>query len=472
MTSPSETAIAAGVYARISKDDQGDMLGVRRQEKDARALCERKGWTVAEVFIDDDISAWSGKKRPAYERMLKALEAGEINAVAVYDLDRLHRQPRDLERFFDVCDRAGVKDLASVAGDVDLGSSDGRMLARIMGAVAAKSSDDTSRRIKRKLDDLAAEGRHHGKRPFGYSTDGMTIVDHEAELLRQAAAAVLSGSSLNDIARAWNAAGVATPQKAGSTWSGTTVKQVLTGVHQAGLRRHRGEVIGEGAWPAIFSRGQHERLVAALSDRRATTTPRYSMLTGLVRCGNCGSLMTRNGGQPNGSRGHVGTWRCQKRPGFPNCGQMSVSAAPFEELIAESTLIALEGPELRKVLSGTGTDDQDDAATVELTAAEGRLLELAETFGAGDISKAEWMRARRGLEERAQAARAILHRRHRSGALAAYVAPGALRQAWPDLDVQRRRAIIAAVVDHITVTSATRRGPRFDPNRVDITWRA
>ena len=151
-----------GVYCRISKDDAGDLLGVTRQEKDATALCERKGWPVVRVFTDDDVSAWSGRRRPAYEAMLQALEAGEITAVAVYDLDRLHRQPRDLERFFDVCDRAGVKDLASVAGDVDLGTSDGRLLARIMGAVAAKSSDDTSRRIKRKLDDVAAEGRKHG----------------------------------------------------------------------------------------------------------------------------------------------------------------------------------------------------------------------------------------------------------------------------------------------------------------------
>ena len=145
-----ERVVVAGIYCRISQDNEGDELGVRRQEQDARTLCERKGWTVAEVFVDDDISAWSGKPRPSYERMLKAIEAREINAVAVYDLDRLNRQPRDLERFFEICDRAGVTDLASVGGTVDLATSDGRFHARIMGAVAAKSSDDTSRRIKRK----------------------------------------------------------------------------------------------------------------------------------------------------------------------------------------------------------------------------------------------------------------------------------------------------------------------------------
>lgn len=459
--------ITAGIYARISQDDQGDMLGVRRQERDARELVERKGWTVAEVFIDDDVSAWTGRKRPAYERMLKAIEAGQITAVAVYDLDRLHRQPRDLERFFDVCDRAGVRDLASVAGDVDLASSDGRMLARIMGAVAAKSSDDTSRRIKRKLEDLAAEGRHVGPRPFGYAPDGVTIIEAEAAALRQGAEAVLAGASLADIARAWNAAKVTTSRRAVSGWSGSTVKQVLTGPHQAGLRRHRGEIIGNGAWPGIFTRAEHERLVAALDGPRQRKPGRTSLLTGLVRCGVCGEKMARG----VASRGRS-VWRCHGRPGYPNCGRLMVAALPIEALITEAVLVALDGPEFGQMMSGAGFDDEDAAAADELAVVEGRLLELAETFAAGEIDKAEWMRARQGLEARVTAARAVLRRRERSGALAAYVGPGALREAWPGLDENRRRAVITAVIDHVTITPAARQGPRFDPNRVDVTWRA
>jgi site-specific DNA recombinase len=466
------TTIAAGIYCRISKDDGGDRLGVERQEKDARALCERKGWPIARVFVDDDVSAWSGRRRPSYEEMLKALEAGEITAVAVYDLDRLHRQPRDLERFFDVCDRAGVKDLASVSGDADLGTSDGKLLARIMGAVAAKSSDDTSRRIKRKLDDVAAEGRKHGgNRRFGYEPDGLTIVPAEAELLREAFEAVLAGGTLREIARGWNAAGVATPQKAGAQWSGTTVKQVLTGAHQAGLRRHRGEIVGKGIWPAIFSRAEHERIVGALDGERVRNPVRSSLLTGLVRCGNCGELMTRNGTQPNGSGGRIGTWRCAKRPGYANCGQMSVTATPLEDLITDAVLLRLDGPALGKLISENPSSEQDDEAAQELANAEGRLSELAETYADGEISKVEWMKARGKLELRVTAARGRLYRRDQSGVLSAYAKPGALRGAWPELDVDRRRAVMSAVVESITVNPANRRGPVFDDKRVDVSWR-
>src|SRR5215207_7101493 len=136
-----------GIYCRISKDDgDGQGLGVRRQEKDCRALAERKGWAVAEVFTDNDVSAYNGRRRAAYARMLDALRSGVIDGLVVWHLDRLTRRPAELEAFLDVCDKAGVSSLATVTGDVDLGTDDGRFLARILGAASRKESDDHARR--------------------------------------------------------------------------------------------------------------------------------------------------------------------------------------------------------------------------------------------------------------------------------------------------------------------------------------
>jgi site-specific DNA recombinase len=59
---PTRSAVA--IYARISQDRAGEGLGVKRQLKDRRAEAERRGWTVFEEYIDDDISAYSGKDRP------------------------------------------------------------------------------------------------------------------------------------------------------------------------------------------------------------------------------------------------------------------------------------------------------------------------------------------------------------------------------------------------------------------------
>jgi site-specific DNA recombinase len=111
---------AAAIYARISSDPEGDMLGVTRQVDDCRALAERRGWHVVDSYVDDDVSAYKGKPRPQYRRMLDDMRAGVVDAVLVWHLDRLHRHPKELEEFFEVCDAAGISALASVTGDTDL----------------------------------------------------------------------------------------------------------------------------------------------------------------------------------------------------------------------------------------------------------------------------------------------------------------------------------------------------------------
>src|SRR6266516_6355969 len=110
--------ISAAIYARISSDRDSDGLGVRRQLADCEALAQRKRWTVIERYVDDDVSAWSGRPRTEYRRLLDDIRSGFLDAVLVWHLDRLHRQPRELEEFFEVVDAAGLSRLASVTGDV------------------------------------------------------------------------------------------------------------------------------------------------------------------------------------------------------------------------------------------------------------------------------------------------------------------------------------------------------------------
>ena len=100
---------AAAIYARISADIGGEGLGVQRQVADCQALAQRRSWPVADLFIDNDTSAYNGKTRPEYRRMLQAIKDGLIDSVIVWHLDRLHRQPRELEEFFDICDAAGIQ---------------------------------------------------------------------------------------------------------------------------------------------------------------------------------------------------------------------------------------------------------------------------------------------------------------------------------------------------------------------------
>ena len=86
-------AVRAGIYTRISWDPEGQRAGVERQRVDCDGLCVARGWEITQYFEDNDRSAYSGKKRRAYEQMLKAVEDGVIDAIVTWHNNRLHRSP-------------------------------------------------------------------------------------------------------------------------------------------------------------------------------------------------------------------------------------------------------------------------------------------------------------------------------------------------------------------------------------------
>ncbi|HZE00239.1 MAG TPA: recombinase family protein, partial [Pseudonocardiaceae bacterium] len=71
----------AGIYCRISDDREGAGLGVARQEADCRERAASLGWSVVGLYVDNDLSAYSGKVRPEYRRLLEDLRAGTVDAV-------------------------------------------------------------------------------------------------------------------------------------------------------------------------------------------------------------------------------------------------------------------------------------------------------------------------------------------------------------------------------------------------------
>jgi DNA invertase Pin-like site-specific DNA recombinase len=118
--------VRAGIYCRISSDPKGLRAGVERQEADCRAFAERMAWAVSEVYVDNDISAYSGKPRPAYDRLLDDVRAGVVMAVVAWHNDRLHRSPVELETFISLVEQTGAAVAVVEGGSYDLTSPDGR----------------------------------------------------------------------------------------------------------------------------------------------------------------------------------------------------------------------------------------------------------------------------------------------------------------------------------------------------------
>lgn len=468
------TPKAAAVYCRISADKRGEGLGVARQEELCRRLAGEKGWPVAEVYVDNDVSAYARRPRPAFNRMISDLEGGRRDAVLCVDQDRLTRRPVELEGFIDLAERLGVA-LANVSGEIDLSTADGRLRARLLGVVARQESEKKSERVTREAEQAARRGVPRGSnRPFGWEADKVTVNQGEAALLREAVGRVLAGETTPAIAADWNRRGVPTPQRARYGWSGATLKGMLRSPRLCGLRTYHGQVVADGRWEPILDRQTWETLQARLPKGSPPGRPGGRLLTGIARCGRCGGPLwaswqveSKYGRQYRRER-----YACVRRPCAPGCGNLTVTGEPLDALVRDAVLHALAGPGLARVRRHlAGDDTQQKQAVKDLADAEARREEAANLYASGEISRKEWFLIRDRVGQRIQADRRILDRT--AGPLTDLPSSEiALRQAWEAGSIAWRRALLGAVVDRITVAPSAGHANRFDPSRVSISWRA
>jgi len=461
---------AVAIYARISQDREGDGLGVLRQLTDCQAEAARRGWTVAEEYVDDDISAYSGKMRPGYQQMLKDLHCGARDGVIVWHLDRLHRRPIELEEFVQVCSSAGINHVVTLHGDFNLGSGDGLLVARLLAAVAANESDSKRRRGRRKALEVAQTGKPHrggGFRPFGYKADRVTIDNAEARALLDIAQRVLAGESLPSLCQSLDGLGVRTT--GGNTWRPQVLRTMLLNPRYQGLRTYKGEVLGPAQWPAIFPDGVGQRLHTLLTDpkRRTNRTARRYLLSGMCRCSKCDSKMF--------SMMHYETRRylCRSGPGFNGCGSMSITAQPIEEIIAEAVLFRLDTPQLEAVLNGRALQAPHTTALQAAVDADvAQLEELAQLYADRAITAAEWVQARRTIEERLSQARRRLVSAMGAQDAFHYIGQGSvLRGQWPTLNLDRQRAVVKAVLEYVVIHPGKMGIHWVDPQRAEPIWR-
>lgn len=423
-------------------------------------------------YVDNDVSAYSGKARSQYQRMCDDLAAGVRDAVIVYNLDRLHRRPVELEEFVALCEQAGVRDVATVTADIDLGNDDGLFMARIFAAFAAKESGRKSARIARKMLQNAQQGLPHGPaRPFGYEADKITIRESEARVVREVVARLCAGESMRALAIWLNEQGSVTAT--GGAWTTQGLRAVVLAPRIAGLRAYRGEVIGQAVWPAIISTEERDRVLAAVAARgwQQRRAPRRYVLSGLLRCHKCGAKLSSTARHESTriTRRYV----CKVGPDSSGCGGVMTVAEPVEELLVEAVLARLDSPVLTLALAGKALTQPDTAAlSAEADAAQGRLDELAQLYSTGAITAREWIIARDPLTETVTRARRDIAAATDTGPLAELAGRGGeLRTQWHELGLDRQHAIVRAVLDHAVIGPGQPGRRKFDINRVKPVWR-
>lgn len=337
----STTPVRAAIYARISKDREGAGLGVQRQEQDCRELAERLGWQVVAVYVDNDISAFKGKARPAYRRLLEAMTAGTVQGVICWHTDRLHRSPLELEEDIAVSEGRGITTQTVKAGELDLSTASGQAVARTLGAWAHYESKHKSERIVRKKLELAQSGQFSGGPvPFGWDieskNDAPVIVEADALEIKRAVESTIAGASIGSIVKHLNSRGI--PTRRGQRWTSTAVRNLLLRPTNAGLSAYRGEIVGKSTFPAIITEDQWRTVCAIITNpaRRTQTDSRVRhLLAGMLRCGNCGAAM-KTSSRAGGDARTKFYYKCPTTG--TGTGHAFQTAEPVEHLVAETVL--------------------------------------------------------------------------------------------------------------------------------------
>jgi site-specific DNA recombinase len=247
--------------------------------------------------------------------LLTDMKAGAFDALVCWHTDRLYRSMKDLERLIEIAEASRVQIRTVQSGDLDLSTSAGRMMARILGSVARAEVEHKGERQRRANVQKAVAGKWQtANRAFGYTATGEPL-EPEATAIRTAVADVLAGKSIRGVAKEWNGKGLKTTL-AGTTqrqhgkvhvvtgtWNGPRVRRVLLNPRYAGLKVHRGKEIGKGDWTPLIDEDTHRGLVAYLSDPariKCTSFERKYMGSGVYECGRCGGKM--KAAQPGGRK--------------------------------------------------------------------------------------------------------------------------------------------------------------------------
>lgn len=464
----------ASIYTRISRDREGAGLGVRTQEDDCRQLAASLGATVVSVHSDNDLSAYSGKPRPGYNALIGEIGRGETDAVLAWHTDRLHRSPAELEDYITLCETAGVRTITVKAGNIDLSSPGGLMMARTYGNFARYEVDHARERMQRAKERSASAGKWKGgRRPFGYAADGVTIQASEAALIADAADRVIAGESMRGIARAWEAAGSTTT--AGRPWNPTGVRRTLLRPRNAGLMEHQGEIVGEAEWAPIIEREKWEAVRRILTDPSRRTNNTNSAVrwlgSGIYQCGGCGSVV-RSARDRQGRA----VYRCRERGGGEH---VSRRAQEVDEYISELVVRRLRDPDAREILRKRVGEVDVKLLEKQAVELETRKNQLADLFTEGAIDRTQLAQGTRKLKDQLSDLREQIAGVYAGTALDGIGGAPDPGQAWLEANLDRQRLVLDALMS-VTLDKAPRGRPAgweagesyFRPGSVRIEWRS
>jgi site-specific DNA recombinase len=309
---PSPAPLRCAIYTRKSTEEgleqEFNSLDAQREAAEAFILSQRReGWIALPELYDDGGFTGANMERPALTKLLHAAEAGELDCVVVYKVDRLSRSLLDFSRMLSVFEKHKVSFVA-VTQQFNTSTSLGRLTLNILLSFAQFERELIGERTRDKMSAARRKGKWVGGCPvLGYDVDpaGGRLVVNEEEAKRVRAIFALfekHRSALLTLAeierRGWRLKSWTrkTGQfRAGGPFALNSLRRLLTNILYTGKISHKGQpypgehgaILKPGTWERVQKLITHPAVSAQVKSRNK----HLALLNGLLHCESCATRM-------------------------------------------------------------------------------------------------------------------------------------------------------------------------------------
>lgn len=330
------------IYTRKSVEEgleqEFNSLDAQREAGEAYILSQKaNGWVCLPEHYDDGGYSGGNTNRPALRRLLNDCEAGKIDMIIVYKIDRLSRSICDFADLTKKFDEWGVQ-FSAVTQEINTATSAGRMMLNILITFAQYEREVITERVRDKMAASRKKGKWvGGSVPMGYKVENrhLVIVPGEAEVIKKIFQRYIEVQSPKLIAMELNEQGVKTKQ--GKKWDTPHISRILSNHTYVGEVKYK-DAICKGEQEAIISpelwnQVKVIRETAAPCPDRARRQETIAPLKNILRCGHCGGAMMPIYSNKNGRRYYYYLCSKDSRRATSECPVRQIPAGDIEELV-------------------------------------------------------------------------------------------------------------------------------------------
>ena len=382
------------LYPRVSGHEQEDNYSIPEQIDRMKKYCESKDWIVYKIYTDS-VQSGADMDRPGLQSMIKDCEAGKIDMVLVYKLDRLSRSQKDTMYLIeDVFEKNNVG-FTSMTENFDTSTPHGKFIIGILAVFAQLERSKIQERTTLGKKARAAEGKWHGSKwiPIGYDYENGLLQPNEYEKMQvlEIADLFLKRTPVRTIATMMTEKGY--KHKHGE-WNAKTIKRVLSNPVNLGLIKD-GDHLHPGLHDAIIDQETYDAIQVIMKERQdehGTKRPAAkSLLSSMLFCKHCGGRYARQG-NGGGILYYCCYSRSKKVPKMikdPNCKNKYHRADALDAAILEEIKKLSIDPEyvdyVRKNKPKNDVNEKIKSITSEIEKINSQISKMMDLYSMGSI---------------------------------------------------------------------------------------